>query len=94
MKRAILIGLVALNLVLLAALAFSGDGSKAYGQTERGGQDYLVTTGKFSKDYDALYVIDLSRRRMCYFLMDQTDKKLVPYGARKFKFDFPSKEGK
>jgi hypothetical protein len=89
MKRAILIGLVVLNLALLAALAFSGDGSKAYGQTIRGGHDYLVSTGRFEKDYDALYVVDLSKRRMCYFLLDRTTKKMTPYGARKFRFDFP-----
>jgi hypothetical protein len=94
MKRAIIVGLVALNLVLLAALATSGDGSKAYGQAVRGATDYLVTTGRYQKDYDALYVIDLGKRRMCFFLLDRTSKKMTPYGARKFKFDFPAEENK
>jgi hypothetical protein len=94
MKRAIIVGLVALNLVLLAALATGGDGSKAYGQAVRGTTDYLVATGHYQKDYDALYVIDLAKRRMCYFLLDKTTKKMTPHGARKFKFDFPTEEPK
>jgi uncharacterized membrane protein len=94
MKRAVIVGLVALNVVLLVALAMAPDGSKAYGQTDRGAHDYLVTTGHFDHDYDALYVVDLAKRRMCYFLLDKTTKKMIPYGARKFRFDFPAEENK
>jgi hypothetical protein len=92
MKKGIIIGLVALNLVLLWALAFTDKGTTANGQAMRGNVDYLVSTGKFNKDYDALYVIDLAKRRMCFFLLDPTTRKLSANGARKLRADFPANE--
>ena len=89
MKRAMIIGLVALNLFLLAALYYAQDEPKAYGQAVRGATDYLVATNHYERDYDAMYVIDVGRRKMCYFLFDRTNKRMMPYGPRKLRIDFP-----
>jgi hypothetical protein len=88
MKRALIIGLVVVNVVLLAALLLATDPPKAYGQSYRGTHDYLVATGHFQRGFDAMYVIDLARRKMCYFLFDKTTKRMIPYAMRKLRTDF------
>ena len=88
MKRAVIVGLLALNVVLLAGLLFAPD-KPAYGQAVHGATDYLTTTAHFGRDYDALFVVDLAKRKMVYFLFDRTTKKMVPYGLRKLYIDFP-----
>jgi len=90
MKRAVIVGLVALNVLLLTALLFAPE-KPAYGQAYHGATDYLVTTAHFGRDYDALYVVDLAQRKMVYFLFDRTTKKMIPYGLRKLYIDFPAR---
>ena len=90
MKRAVIIGLVAVNLVLLTAVVFAPD-KPAYGQAYHGATDYLVSTAHFERDYDAIYVVDLAKRKMVYFLFDRTAKKMIPYGLRKLAIDFPQR---
>jgi hypothetical protein len=92
MKRALILGLVGLNIVLLAALTLAPDPPKAYGQAVRHATDYLVVTGHYENDYDALYIIDLAKRKMCYFLFDRVQKQMIPYGMRKLRIDFPAVE--
>ena len=77
MKRTIIVGLVALNLVLLGVLLFGVSTPKANAQVF--GSDYLLVTGRISDNYDAVYVIDLSSRRMLAFRMDRTTQKLKAY---------------
>jgi hypothetical protein len=88
MKRAVIIGLVVVNVVLLAALLLATDPPKAYGQAVHGATDYLVVTGHYERDYDAIYMIDLGRRKMCFFLFDRTTKRMTPYAIRKLRTDF------
>jgi hypothetical protein len=88
MKRALILGLVGLNIVLLAALTFAPDPPKAYGQAVRHATDYLVVTGHYENDYDALYIIDLAKRKMCYFLFDRVNKRMQPYALRRLRVDF------
>jgi hypothetical protein len=90
MKRSLIIGLVVANVVLLAALTLTTDPPKAYGQAVRGSTDYLVTTGHFEHGYDAIYMIDLGKRKMCYFLFDRTNKRMQAYSMRKLRVDFPA----
>jgi hypothetical protein len=93
MKRFLIIGLVVVNLVLLAALTLASDPPKAYGQSMRGATDYLVVTGRYESGYDALYVIDLAKRKMIYLLFDKTNKRMQAYTpARKLRVDFGSEE--
>ena len=88
MKKAVILGLVGLNVALLTALLLTAEPPKAYGQAIRGATDYLVITGHYDTDYDAMYIIDQGRRKMCYFLFDRTQKRLIPYGMRKLRIDF------
>ena len=92
MKRAAILGLVGLNLALLTALLLASEEPKAYGQALRGATDYVVVTGHYDTDYDALYVIDQGKRKMCYFLFDRTQKKLISSGMRKLRIDFQHEE--
>lgn len=88
MKRALIIGLVVVNVVLLAALLLATDPPKAYGQSVHGATDYMVVTGHYDPEYDAAFVIDLGRRKMCFFLFDKTTKRMIPYAMRKLRTDF------
>src|ERR1035437_7025693 len=92
MKRSLIIALVVANVVLLAALPLTTDPPKAYGQAVRGATDYLITTGHFERGYDAIYMIDLQKRKMCYFLFDRTNKRMQAYAMRKLRNDFPNPE--
>lgn len=90
MKRALVVTLVGINAALLLALVFGANASDAKAQGIVGANtDYLITTGHISKDYDAVYVVDVRRRGMVAFRFDKTKKKLVLFrGIRKLKTDF------
>ena len=88
MKRALIIALVVVNVVLLAALALATDPPKAYGQAVHGATDYLVVTGHYERNYDVIYMIDLGKRKLCYVLLDKTNRTIVPYSPRKLTNDF------
>lgn len=88
MKRALIIALVVVNVGLLAALMLATDPPKAYGQAVRGATDYLVVTGHYERNYDAIYMIDLAKRKLCFFLVDKTTKKIQPYSLRRLRTDF------
>lgn len=94
MKKAVILGLICANAVLLVALALQSEPPRAHAQAFRGAADYLAVTGKVARDYDALYVIDLAKRRMLTFTVDKTSKKMIPQGPRRFKADFPAPESR
>jgi hypothetical protein len=77
MKKALIVGLMALNLTLLGVLIFGTGVGEAQAQVY--GTDYMLVTGRISDNYDAVFVIDLSTRRMIAFRMDRTTQKLKPY---------------
>ncbi len=88
MKRSLIIGLVCLNLTLLAALLAGTAVPKAHGQGLIG-TDYLTVTGSISSRKDALFILDLGRHRLTALAFDQ--KRLRPLQGRDLKTDFPSR---
>ncbi|HUT57864.1 MAG TPA: hypothetical protein VNA25_08445 [Phycisphaerae bacterium] len=88
MKKAMIVTLVCINVTLLGALVFVSEVPQARAQALRGATDYLMVTARIDSDTDALYVIDLAKRRMAGFLMDKTKKRMVAFGARRLKVDF------
>ncbi|MBN2563064.1 MAG: hypothetical protein JXQ75_19235 [Phycisphaerae bacterium] len=91
-KRALIVLLVGVNLILLAALILaSGWGlPAAYAQAVPLGQNYLIVAAEIRDGVDALYVIDLSQRRMHVFRpnRDQNDRRLLHVGFRDLQRDF------
>ncbi len=88
MKRALVAVLAGINVALLAALVLVTS-PRAGAQVAGGGSDYLMVTGRIRGNTDALYVTDLGTRRMTAFQFDRTSKKMVQYGSRRLREDFP-----
>ncbi|HUS91817.1 MAG TPA: hypothetical protein VM695_08205 [Phycisphaerae bacterium] len=87
MRRALIVALVCINVGLLAAL-IGVNLNRADAQTFRGGNDYIMVTGKIESSFDAIYVIDLKSRALAAWRFDRTAKKLVPYKGRILEQDF------
>jgi len=88
MKKAIILTLVGVNLALLVSLALVSEPPKAYGQSIKGGTDYLMITGRLRQNYDIIYLVDTGKRRMAALIVDQTSKRITPHGARRLTVDF------
>lgn len=87
MKKPLIVALVCVNVVLLAALV-ALNLEPAQAQVMRGGNDYLMTTGRVEASFDAVYVIDLKTRRLAAWRFDRTRKRLIPYRGRSLVTDF------
>ena len=97
MKNVLVVALKCLNAGLLVALIAGVGTEKAYGQVM--GSNCLVVTGNIRADYDAVYVIDLGRRRLAAWRYDaeQDPPRLVcitPNGGRDLKRDFKRTGGR
>ncbi len=90
MKKGLIVSLVCINVVLLAAV-IGVDLRQADAQTFRGGNDYLMITGRIEAAFDAVYVIDLKSHRMAAWRFNRTTKRLQPYKGRSLATDFGSK---
>lgn len=88
MKKAIILTLVGVNLTLLVSLALVSEPPKAYGQSIKGGTDYLMVTGHLRTSYDILYLVDTGKRKMVGLVVDQTSQKITPHGGRRLTVDF------
>ena len=92
MKQVIIVALVCLNASLLVALVF-GTGTQAVdAQVIGGGTNYIMLTGDIREDYDALYIMDLGKRRLAALKFDKKGGlargRLVPLGTRELPRDF------
>ena len=87
-KRLIVLGLVCLNLALVAVLAFGVTAPKAQAQTRGRGADYVAITGHISSDEDVVYVIDTNSRRLACWTLDKTTKRLTMFKGRDLDRDF------
>ena len=69
-KRSVVVGLVGLNLFLLAALVLGSYSlPTAYAQAAgRAGEFLCITSGVSGQDYDVLYVLDLPERKLHAFI--------------------------
>ena len=87
MKKALIVALVCVNVALVAAL-IGVNMSKAHAQTARGGNDFIMATGRIESAFDAVYVIDMKSRRLAAWRFDRTAKRLRPYKGRTLTTDF------
>ena len=90
-KKSLIVLLVGLNLLLLATLILtSWQLPAAYAQAAPLGQNYVMVAGEIRDGVDALYVIDLSNRRMHVFIpnRNQADRKLIYSGYRDLDKEF------
>jgi hypothetical protein len=89
MKTVLIVLLACINVALLGTLVGGTLVPKAQAQAVRGNTDYLVVTGHIESKADALYILDLAKRRLAVFRIDPTSKKMIAVGARRLKIDFP-----
>lgn len=88
-KPALIVVLVALNLALLAALAFVAPGpTPAYAQAVPQADNYVLVTGKIQDDHDALYLLDLASRTLHVLTLDMNSRRLQYRGSRSLIADF------
>ncbi len=90
-KRTLIVLLAGLNLLLLAGvILFSWSPPAAYAQATPMGRNYAVVAGEINDGRDALYILDLPRRRMHVFVpnRDQANRRLFYAGYRDLQRDF------
>ena len=90
-KRGLIVLLVGVNLVLLASLILMNwRPAAAYAQATPLGQNYLMVAAEIKDGVDALYVVDLTQRRMHAFVpsRDYNDRRLFYVGFRDLQRDF------
>ncbi|MCH8251892.1 MAG: hypothetical protein IID36_05505 [Planctomycetes bacterium] len=89
-KRSVIVGLVGLNLLLLAGLVLGSYSlPAAYAQAAgRAGEFLCVTCGVTGQDYDVLYVLDLPERKLHAFIPTIPSGKLEYATQRDLKKDF------
>lgn len=90
-KKSVIVLLVGLNLILLATLVLtSWRLPAAYAQAAPLGQNFAMVAGEIRDGVDALYVIDLSQRRMHVFIpnRNQAAKTLIYSGYRDLEKEF------
>ena len=92
MKKALIVALVCVNVALLAALVLTAGASKANAQAYRGAADYLMVSGKIGTDWEAVYLLDLGRRRLLGFRFDKTSQQMLPIRGRILANDFRRNE--
>jgi hypothetical protein len=67
MRRVTIIALVCVNILLLLVLAWEVGAPPAKAQVLGGGSNYVLQTGRFGQNRDALFVLDLRTRRLLAF---------------------------
>jgi hypothetical protein len=89
-KRSLIVGLLGINLFLLAALILGSYSlPSAYAQRVGGASNFIAVTCEADQDYDVLFVIDLAQRKMHTFAATRNRNGDVLYkGARDLKEDF------
>lgn len=90
-KHSIIVGLVGLNLLLLAGLILSSySPPAAYAQGRGRPGDYLMATCQVHEDYEALAVVNTQQGGMYVWIPRETGGtiKLAPTGVRNLATDF------
>ncbi|HVP11880.1 MAG TPA: hypothetical protein VMV94_11930 [Phycisphaerae bacterium] len=90
-KRALIVLLVGVNLVLLATLVLaSWPLPAAYAQPAPLGQNYVMVSGQINDQSDALYVVDVPQRRLHVFIpnRDINNRRVFYVGFRDLQRDF------
>ncbi len=90
-RHAVVVLLVAVNLVLLASLILlNGSPPTAFAQVAPLGQNYAMVAAEIRHNLDGLYVLDLAQRRLHLFIpnRDQINRRAVYIGYRDLQKDF------
>ena len=87
MKGKLIVGLVCLNVLLLAAVV-TVNLRPSYGQVLGAQTDYLMTVGHMSQNQDVVYVTDVGKRYTMAYYMDITNKIPMPVLGRDLVRDF------
>ena len=87
-KRVLIVALVCVNVALVASLVLVASTPPAKAQVIGARTDYLVATGRVSRDTAVIYVLDLGRHALAVWEFDKTNKKFVAVGGRVVKNDF------
>lgn len=90
-KRSVVVGLVGLNLFLLAALVLSTySPPAAYAQRAGAANNFLAVTCRADNDYDVLFLLDLPTRKLHCFAPTRGDRsgKTLYAGHRDLSVDF------
>ena len=92
MKTAIIVGLVCLNIALLAAVTFIATAPPAKAQVMGAATDYLAVTAEVSNNTKLLYIIDMGKQKMACVRFDKTARGgaggLVAAAGRELPRDF------
>jgi hypothetical protein len=83
--------LAVVNVVLLLALILvTGDPPAAHAQVAPLGTNFVMVAGQIRRGVDALYVLDLSQRRLHVFVpnRDQANRRILHAGFRDLQRDF------
>ena len=81
MKKALIVSLLCVNAALLAALLLGAAAPPAQAQAVRGGTDYLVVSAQLAVDWDAVWVLDMAKRRLLAFGFNKVSNRLLPFGG-------------
>ena len=90
-KRTLIVILTGLNLLLLAAVVLVAfPPPKAHAQAAPLGQNYAMVAGEIRDGVDALYLIDLPRRRLHVLVpnRDLNNRRMIYAGGRDLQRDF------
>jgi len=90
-RRSLIVLLAGLNLVLLASIVLvSWDLPAARAQPAAAAQSYLMVTGQVRRGMDAVYLVDLPKRRIHVFAPNrqQNARRLFHVGVRDLVRDF------
>ena len=93
-KAVVIAILLVVNLGLLASVVLSVfDGGQAWAGTARaqsmpGSPKYVMVIGRFGRNEQSLYVVNLERRLMGVFTFDQSKKNLTYSGRASLEADF------
>ncbi len=90
-KRTLIVALTGLNLLLLSALVVTAfPPPQAHAQAAPLGQNYAMVAGEIRDGVDAVYLVDLARRRLHVLVpnRDQNNRRMIYAGGRDLQRDF------
>lgn len=80
MKKTLIVALVCVNIALLAVL-ITVNLDQAEAQSVRGERNYMAVTARNASGRDAVWILDMSTRKLAAFRFDPTTKRILVYGG-------------
>lgn len=85
-KRTMSVGLIVLNVALLAVLVHLNMAPAKAQSFKR--TDYVVAVGSIGDDYDAIHITDLASKRMITLKWNKSTRRIEAFGPRDLTQDF------